>query len=115
MYGDFVMMVDAMMARVLTALDQHGMRDNTLLIFTSDNGPVWYDEDVSRLGHDSSGGLRGMKADAWENGHRMPFIMRWPGHIAPGSVNDQLICFTDLMATFADMLDVQLPDGAGSA
>ena len=54
------------------------MDENTLLIFTSDNGPVWYDADVERLDHDSAGGLRGMKSDAWEAGHRMPFIVRWP-------------------------------------
>ena len=79
MYGDFLMMVDAQIGMVLDALDEAGMSENTLLVFSSDNGPVWYDTDVKRLGHDSSGGLRGMKADAWEAGHRMPFIVRWPG------------------------------------
>ena len=60
------------------------MTEDTLVIFSSDNGPVWYEEDVNRLGHDSSGGLRGMKADAWEAGHRVPFLIRWPGHVAAG-------------------------------
>lgn len=113
MYGDFLMMVDAQIGRVLQALDAHGRSDNTLLIFSSDNGPVWYEEDVARFDHDSSGGLRGMKGDAWENGHRMPFIVRWPGNVAPGSTSDQMISFVDFLATFADLTGSTLPAGAG--
>ena len=113
MYGDFTAMVDAMVGRVLDALEQNVMRENTLVIFTSDNGPVWYDEDVARFGHDSAGGLRGMKGDAWEAGHRMPFIVRWPGVVEPGSVTDHLVNFTDLMATIADVVNVQRPQTAG--
>lgn len=113
MYGDFTVMVDAMIGRVLKSLDDYGMRDDTLLIFTSDNGPVWYESDVERFGHDSSGGLRGMKADAWECGHRMPFLVRWPGTVKPASVTDQTICFTDLLATFAAIVDADLPPEAG--
>jgi arylsulfatase A len=101
LYGDFLVMVDAMIGRVLEALETAGMAEDTLVVFTSDNGPVWYDGDMERFGHDSSGGLRGMKADAWEGGHRMPFIVRWPGKIAPAAVSEQTICFTDLLATFA--------------
>jgi arylsulfatase A-like enzyme len=113
MYGDFVMMVDAQIGRVLAALDKAGMSRDTLLIFTSDNGPVWLSADVARLGHDAAGGLRGMKADAWEGGHRMPFIVRWPGRVKAGAVSDQTICFTDLLATFADLCGVKLAAGAG--
>ncbi len=112
-YGDFVQMADAEIGRVLSALDEAGMTENTLLIFTSDNGPVWYPGDVQRLAHDSTGGLRGMKADAWEGGHRMPFIVRWPGKVKAGSVSKQTICFTDLLATFADVCGVELPADAG--
>lgn len=113
MYGDFLMMVDAQIGRVLQALDTHGLSDDTLLIFSSDNGPVWYEEDVARFDHDSSGGLRGMKGDAWENGHRMPFIVRWPGNVAPGSTSDQMISFVDFLATFAELIGAPLPAGAG--
>ena len=113
MYGDFMMMVDNEIGRVLNALEATEMDEDTMVIFTSDNGPVWYDEDVARFDHDSSGGLRGMKSDAWEAGHRMPFIVRWPGEVKKGSVSDHLICFTDLMATFAEMHDVRLPRAAG--
>ncbi len=113
LYGDFATMVDSMIGRVLDALDRSNLSNNTLVLFTSVNGPVWYDADVTRFGHDSSGGLRGMKGDAWEAGHRMPFIVRWPGKVAPGSISHQTICFTDVLATFADILDVPLPDSAG--
>ena len=88
MYGDFVMMVDAQIGRVLAALRRANMQQNTLVIFTSDNGPVWYEADVARFQHDSAGGLRGMKADAWEAGHRMPFLVRWPGRVQPASHSD---------------------------
>ena len=113
MYGDFVMMVDAEIGRVLAALQRADMSKDTLLIFTSDNGPVWYPADVARFGHDAEGGLRGMKSDLWEAGHRMPFIVRWPGRVKPGAVTDQTICFTDLLATFADLCGVKLPAAAG--
>ncbi len=103
LYGDFMVMVDAMIGKILRALDKAQLAEETLVIFTSDNGPVWYKEDVQRFDHDSSGGLRGMKADAWEAGHRMPFIVRWPGRVAAGSKTDQTISFTDLLATLATL------------
>ena len=113
MYGDFVMMVDTQIGRVLAALEKAGMAQNTLLVFTSDNGPMWLPGDVTRFGHDAAGGLRGMKGDAWEAGHRMPFIVRWPGRVKAGTVSDQTICFTDLLATFAEICGAKLPPAAG--
>jgi arylsulfatase A-like enzyme len=74
---------------------------------------MWLPADVARFGHDAAGGLRGMKGDAWEAGHRMPFIVRWPGRVKAGTVTDQTICFTDLLATFADVCGAKLPAGAG--
>jgi len=112
MYGDFMAMVDANIDRVLTTLRETGMTENTMVIFTSDNGPVWYDADVESFGHDASGGLRGMKGDAWEAGHRMPFIVKWPGKIAPASVSVHTLCFTDLFATIAEITGKAVPDGA---
>jgi arylsulfatase A-like enzyme len=112
-YGDFTVMVDAMIGRVLQALDDAKMSQDTLVIFSSDNGPVWYPDDIKRTGHDSTGGLRGMKSSNWEAGHRMPFIVRWPGKTKAGDISAQTICFTDLMATFAALLDRRLPDDAG--
>ena len=108
MFGDFMMMVDDEIGQVLAAIDEAEMTEDTLVIFTADNGPVWYDEDVEKYGHDSAGILRGMKADAWEAGHRMPFIVRWPGQVKEGMTTKQTICFTDLLASFADILDVEL-------
>lgn len=113
MYGDFLMMVDAEIGKILQALENAGMKENTVVLFTSDNGPVWYDSDVDRLGHDSSPGLRGMKGDAWEAGHRMPFIVRWPGKVEAGTLSRQTVCFTDIMATMAGISGAILPDGAG--
>ena len=113
MYGDFATMVDAMIGRVLQALNDAKLADNTLVVFTSDNGPVWYPEDVKRTGHDSVGGLRGMKNSLWEGGHRMPLIVRWPGKVKAASRSGQTICFTDVMATLADLTQTKLPDEAG--
>lgn len=112
-YGDFVMMVDAQVGKVLAALEETEMDKETLVIFTSDNGPCWFDKDVEKYDHDSQGGLRGMKADAWEAGHRMPFVARWPGVTKPKSTSKQLICFTDFLATFADIMDTKIPKEAG--
>lgn len=111
LYGDFMNMVDAQIGQVLDELKQNSMQDNTLVVFTSDNGPVWYEKDVERFGHDSSGGLRGMKADAWECGHRMPFVVRWPGKVNPGSTTDQLMCFTDIYRTIAEIIGKSVPKG----
>lgn len=113
LYGDFTMMVDAALGEVLAALDEAQMSRDTLLIFTSDNGPTWYPADVERFGHDSAGGFRGMKADAWEAGHRVPFIVRWPTRVKAASVTDQTICFTDLLSTFAEVCGARLTPGAG--
>ena len=113
LYGDFTYMVDAMVGRVLAALDQAGMTDDTLVLFTSDNGPVWYEQDVKRYQHDASGGWRGMKADAWEAGHRMPFIIRWPEHVRSGSTNADLVSFVDLFATLAELTEQPLEGQAG--
>ena len=112
MYGDFAMEVDDNVGQVLAALDRNKMADDTLVLFSSDNGPVWYDADVKRLSHDSSGGLRGMKSDAWEAGHRMPFIVRWPGKVESGTKSDQLVSFVDVFATIARICDIPLSSDA---
>jgi arylsulfatase A len=113
MYGDYVAQVDDTVGQVMTTLNRAGMTDSTLFMFTSDNGPVWYKTDVEKYGHKSVHMLRGMKGDAWEGGHRMPFIARWPGEIQKNSTSDEIICHTDMMATFAAMLGDKLPQGEG--
>ena len=103
LYGDFVVMVDDMIGQVLAALEETGMAEETLVIFSSDNGPVWYDKDRAQFGHDAVGGLRGLKGDAYEGGHRMPFMVRWPGKIDPGRTSAHTICFTDVLSTLAEL------------
>jgi len=118
-YGDFVCEIDDLVGRIMDALQRTGQADNTLLVFTSDNGPevrVPDDEGVydrlRRTGHASMGPLRGVKRDAWEGGHRMPFIASWPGALPQGAVCEHLGGLVDLMATFADAAGAAVPDGA---
>jgi arylsulfatase A len=113
-YGDFVREVDAAIGRVLKALDDAGVAGNTLVIVTSDNGPETpaYPR-LQEHQHASMGTLRGVKRDAWEGGHRVPFFARWPGRIPAGSVSAETICHVDLMATLATILEVSLPNDAG--
>jgi arylsulfatase A-like enzyme len=115
LYADFVMETDALVGRVLEALEKSGAADNTLVLFTADNGCAPYIgiKDLEKMGHYPSGPLRGAKADAWEGGHRVPFIVRWPGKVQAGSVCDQLVQQSDLIATFAEVLGTRLPDNAG--
>jgi len=113
LYGDFVAQVDDCIGQVLQTLARAGLAKNTVVVFTSDNGPVWYPEDVDKFHHSAAGAWRGMKGDAWEGGHRMPFVARWPGRIKPGTTSAEIICFTDLFATFAAISGVKLPASAG--
>ena len=114
-YADLVMETDAVVGRVLDELDKHKLADNTLVIFTSDNGCAPYIgvPDMEAKGHFPSGPFRGYKADAWDGGHHVPFLVRLPGVVKPGSTCGKLICLTDLMATCADLQGVKLPDNAG--
>lgn len=103
MYGDFVMTVDHYVGEVLTSLQKAGMSDNTLVMFSSDNGPVWYEKDVKHFDHRSVGPLRGAKGSVWEGGHRVPFIAKWPGYIKANSTSGQTIAFADVFATLAEV------------
>ena len=113
-YGDFVMQTDACVGEVLAALDQHGLTDNTFVLFTSDNGcsPAADITGLEKQGHFPSARLKGAKADIWEGGHRVPFLVRWPGKVPAGSVSDALVCLTDFMATAAAITGVPLPESA---
>jgi len=113
-YGDWVHQVDYSLGQLLDALDRAKLTNNTLVIFTSDNGPeIHAYERVQNFGHYSMGDLRGVKRDAWEGGHRVPWVARWPGKIKPGAVSNEVICQTDLMATLAGMVGHKLPNDAG--
>ncbi len=113
-YGDFVMQTDDSIGKILDCLDKTGLSDNTIVILTSDNGcSPWANvNQLEKLGHFASGDLRGYKADIWDGGHRMPFIVRWPGKIKSGTSCSQTICHTDFFATCADILQKKLPDNA---
>lgn len=115
LYADFVVETDAIFGELLDSLDRHGLADNTLVLFTSDNGCARYIgiPHLIERGHNPSGRFRGCKSDIWDGGHHMPFIVRWPGVVQPGSVTDELVCQTDLLATCADALGEELPDEAG--
>ncbi len=114
-YGDFVMQVDDAIGRVVRALDDAGLGHQTLVIVTSDNGcsPAADFAGMVARGHRPSHHFRGHKADLFDGGHRIPFIVRWPARVRPGTTCDQLICLTDLMATCADILGTTLPPDAG--
>lgn len=126
-YGDFVVQVDWTVGQVLAAIDEAGVADKTVVVYTSDNGSYMYRyDDRARLDHmdDSSiqgyradrhranGPFRGTKADIWEAGHHVPLFVRWPGQVEPGSKCDTTVCLTDYYATFADIVGAKLDDTA---
>ena len=126
-YGDFIVQVDDTVGAILKAIDRNKLTDNTLVIYTSDNGSFMHrrDQDDARDHvddetiqayradrHRSNLHLRGTKADIWEAGHRVPFFARWPGHTKPDTRNDTTICLTDLFATFAQAIRKPLPKHA---
>jgi arylsulfatase A len=113
-YGDFVMQVDAAVGRVLDALEKSDAAANTLVVLTSDNGcsPQAKFDELRAKGHDPSAGFRGHKADIFEGGHRVPFIVRWPDKVKPGGSSPQTVCLTDFMATAAEIVGAKLPAGA---
>ena len=116
LYADFVMETDAVVGRVLQALERSGHAENTLVIFTSDNGCAPYIgvDELEAQGHFASGPLRGYKSDTWEGGHRVPFIVRWPGIVKPGTTNNQLVHQADIMATIAHAIGIDLPEGTAA-
>lgn len=119
-YGDYVQQVDWTVGQVLQALEDAQITENTLVVFTSDNGSPAREgvnmagavNSVLKYGHQPSYHFRGTKADIWEGGHRVPFIVRWPEKIPAGSTSGQVICLTDFMATCAAITERPLPEMA---
>jgi arylsulfatase A-like enzyme len=109
--ADLIMETDATVGRVLKALEQSGKANDTLVIFTSDNGFASYvgAKDLEQRGHFPSGPLRGYKTDVYEGGHRIPFIVRWPKVVKPGTICNQLVHHADVIATLAEILNAKLP------
>ena len=108
-YGDFIHELDWMVGEILNTLDEEGLTENTMVILTSDNGGMLNQggQDAYAAGHHMNGDLMGFKFDAWEGGHRVPFIVRWPGRVEAGEVSDQLSSNVDLLATLAALVDRQ--------
>jgi arylsulfatase A-like enzyme len=109
--ADFVMETDWSAGQIVQAIDDAGIADNTIVIFTADNGHSHYTgwQELLDAGHRPSGPYRGHKGDIWEGGHRVPLIVRWPGKVAAHSQNDQLVSLTDLFATSAELIGTELP------
>lgn len=114
-YGDFMVETDRMVGRMLDALDEAELVDETLVLFTSDNGFAHYAgrEELESQGHFPSAHLRGYKSDVWEGGHRVPFIIRWPGRVPASSESSALVHQADVLATLADIWEAPLAEDAG--
>jgi len=115
-YGDFVHELDWIVGEVMKSLEETGVADNTLVLFTSDNGGMFNHggREAAKLGHKINGDLLGSKFGIWEGGHRVPFIAWWPGRIEAGTVSDQLFCSIDLLASFAALTGQELKDSKDS-
>ncbi len=111
-YGDFVAQVDWTVGQVLKSLDKNGFSENTLVILTSDNGSHWTPSDKKLFSHRANAGFSGMKSDAWEGGHHVPFLVRWSARVKAGSTNNEITSLTDLFATLADITGQIIPDNA---
>lgn len=114
-YADFCIEVDDTVGQILAALEQQGQRENTIVIFTADNGCAYYIgvKEFEESGHYPSAIYRGYKGGTFDGGHRVPFLVQWPAIIKPETVNDQTICLTDLLATCADIIGEPIPANAG--
>ena len=113
MYGDFIHELDWMVGEVLDTLDELKLAENTIVIFTSDNGGMFNmgGKQAFDLGHRQNGDLLGFKFGSWEGGHRIPFIARWPGHVPAGVTSDALLCSMDLLGSMAALLGRELKPG----
>lgn len=114
-YADFVMELDAYVGKLLKQVKDAGIEDNTLIIFTSDNGcsPTADFPQLISKGHNPSAIYRGTKSDIWEGGHRVPFIAKWPNKIKKGTSTSEVICTTDFFATAAAISNYKMADNEG--
>ena len=116
-YGDFILETDGVVGDVIKKLDEYKLRENTLVIFTSDNGCSKSVAKATKLeedfGHYPSAHFRGYKSDIWEGGHRIPFIASWPGKIKADTTQKQIICLTDIFATVAELNKISFDEKTG--
>jgi len=112
-YGDFMVQTDWVAGQVLKALKENGLEENTIVIFSADNGTEAYAwERALKYDHFSMGNFRGLKRDVWEGGHHVPFVFKWPGNVEPGSISDEVISQVDIMATLASITGITMPENA---
>ena len=113
-YADFVMQTDATLGSILDALQEAGLNDNTVVVMTSDNGcsPQADFAELAAHGHNPNFTFRGAKADVFDGGHHIPFLVRWPGHVPAGSAYNEMVCLNDWFATVAAILEQPLPKHA---
>lgn len=109
-YGDFVFMVDHAIGQITQSLQENNLEEKTLLVFTSDNG-AHIDYIGAEYEHAANYIWRGQKADIYEGGHRIPLLVKWPGKVKPGRITNQLVCLTDFIATFAEVVQYEIPQG----
>ncbi|MBN8627364.1 MAG: arylsulfatase [Planctomycetes bacterium] len=110
-YGDYVQEFDWAVGEVLEALDRLKLADRTIVVVTSDNGGM--PRPTTGAGHKVNGDLRGHKGQAYEGGHRVPYLVRWPNHVPAGTTCDETICHVDHMATLCAALEIKMPYNAG--
>uniref|UniRef100_UPI003217D544 sulfatase family protein n=1 Tax=uncultured Draconibacterium sp. TaxID=1573823 RepID=UPI003217D544 len=113
LYGDFVQMTDAQVGKILQSLKDNGLDQNSLVVFTSDNGAYWKPELIEKFNHQANSIFRGMKGDVWDGGHHIPFIVHWPGKVKAGST-DKTISLTDFFATVQNIFDSEEPKARDS-
>lgn len=114
-YGDFVLECDDVVGRVIKKLKDEGLYDNTIVVYTSDNGcsPIANYPELKEKGHNPSYIFRGHKSDIYEGGHRIPYLIQWPNGMAKGKTCDQTVCLSDFMATISEILGYKLKDDEG--
>ena len=107
-YGEFVTMVDDQVGNLLEHLKNLGLEEDTIIVFTSDNGPYWKQPYIDEFNHRAAGELRGMKGDIYDGGHRIPHIVKWPRKIKPGTTNNSLNTLASFYSTVADLLKLEV-------
>jgi arylsulfatase A-like enzyme len=112
-YGDFIFDIDDVVKQIQQALARNGISDNTMLIFSSDNGAYWPEEEIELHGHDSNMGRKGQKGDVWDGGHRIPLVISWPEKIKQPATYKHLISLTDFFATFCDLTGQKTDENQG--
>lgn len=113
LYGDFIMDIDDVVYQVRNKLIEHGIHDNTILIFASDNGGYWPQEEIDLHNHDSNWGRKGQKGDIWDGGHRIPLVVTWPERIAGQTEFNHVVSLTDFFATFAELTGQEMDEDMG--